>query len=129
MAVLWLEGFDADGISLTNHQRKYESVSLPSASNPAGRWGGNAIGLAADPGNEFKTNDLGNKSNAICGFNYLINANTGTFTEKLIARLLDGSSEQISLYVLQTNAGYTKFRVKRGSTVIGTTNNQWLSGF
>lgn len=122
MALLWLEGFEVDK-NATDAARKYESATGFSGTT-GGRWTGSA--LRVDNANvQLRTKNLGNKANAIVGCNLKWIGAGANNAETLLFRFLDGTNEQISLYWLTDGLGYFKFRVKRGSTTIGTTTNSW----
>lgn len=126
MALLWLEGFEG-GVNATDWARKYDVQSGGIGTQP-GRWGGVALRFDTNPGAEFRTRDLGNKNNAVMGCNFFCRDAVTNGEQKLFA-LMDAGGEQIALYWLQSTAGKVIFRVKRGSTVIGTTTNFWATGW
>jgi len=126
MSLLWIEGFEA-GTNIGDWTRKYDSPPANTPNTAPGRWGGSSArtnGLSAD----FRTRDLGNKNNAIAGLNFFQRDAISIAETKLFA-LLDGTNEQIALYFLESASGQVQFRVKRGSTVIGTTTNFWQNGW
>lgn len=123
MSLLWLEGFEADP-NITDSLRKYEAVTTGGGTpnTLGGRWGGLAI-RSGDL--DYRTPNLGNKSVAIIGCNLKRTTAAANMAESLLFKFLDGTNEQIAVYLLSDGSGFTKFRVKRGSTVIGTTTNSW----
>lgn len=125
--LLWFEGFEADQND-TDMVRKYEAVSALLSGFFTGRWGGSGLRLDTSPGTQFRTRNLGNRNNAVMGCNLFIREGTISAEQKLFA-LLDGTNEQIALYWLQASTGQIQFRVKRGSTVIGTTSSFWANGW
>lgn len=127
MALLWLEGFEANVDNL-DYTRKYESYSNNLFAMNAGRWGGLGIRANASPGTEFRTPNLGNKSNAVMGCNIFIREGTIVAAQKLFA-LIDGVNEQIALYWITTTTGQIQFQIKRGSTIVGTTSNFWANNW
>ncbi len=127
MALLWLEGFEADN-NFTDYARKYEFFSADLLNGVGGRWQGTGLTFRNSPGVEFRTINLGNKADAVMGCNFKLTNGTNV-GEQLLFRLLDATNEQISLYWLTDANGAVKFRVKRGSTTIATTTNAWNAGF
>lgn len=126
MALLWIEGFEAD-TNVFDYTQKYEAHS-GSLGFAAGRWGGNGLNFATSPGVEFRTPNLGNRSNAIMGGNFRVNAGGSNSSEQKLFALLDGTNEQLCLYWF-TTAQKIQFRVKRGSTVVATTSASWSTGW
>lgn len=126
MALLWIEGFEA-GFNLSDWGRKYDSPPANSINITGGRWGGSSARTAGSSA-DFRTRDLGNKNNGIIGLNFF-QRDAISISETKLCALLDGTNEQIALYFLESASGQVQFRVKRGSTVIGTTTNFWQNGW
>lgn len=129
MALLWFEGMEADR-TFSDWPRKYEFWSGDFVGGTTGRWAGTAIGMRANPGVQFRTPNLGNRADVVMGCNFKVDATPQpNLAEQLLFQILDGTNEQISLYFLTDASSKVQFRVKRGSTTIGTTTNSWLPGF
>lgn len=131
MALLWVESFDDDFGNATAYTQKGWTLVSGSAftAAAAGRWQGTALrGTAATPA-VFRTPNLGNASTMIVGFSFRgISVVSVTFSETKLATFVDGTTEQLSLWVLG-DSGKFKFRIKRGSTTIATTTNSWGAGY
>lgn len=128
MALLWVESFEDDLSSGAYAQKGWTLVSGSSYSLPAGRWQGLCISGGSSTPVVFQTPNLGNAGTMIVGFSFRETAFTGSHSEVKIATFLNGTDEQISLWVVGTS-GKIQFRVKRGATVIGTTTKSWESGY
>jgi len=124
MSVKWIEGFDIDYNS-TNWPRKYAAVANASYSTAAGRVTG-LCAAALNPGTSWTTFSLGLFRTWIFG----IAIKPATIdSEVKIATLQNDGNEQISLWMVPGTSGKTKFRIKRGSTTLGTSTHQFTNGF
>lgn len=125
MACRWMESFDID-FNSTNMPRKYDNTS-GSFSTSTGRLQ-QASGLSNSGGSTpiFRTKDLGAQRTWFIG----IAMKPATLSaEQKICILQNGANEQVSLWIVPGTTGKCKFRVKRGSTTLITTANEYSNGF
>lgn len=125
MAVKWIEGFEID---YQNFLYKYPVWNGNHPGLNSGRLGGRSYRSAQASGTlvEFTTENLGDKATRIVGmaiFPLVLSS------EQKIFVFQDDAAEQISVWMLPGSGGKTKFRVKRGSTTLGTTAAEWTNGF
>lgn len=124
MALLWLEGFENDFGNSTTFLRKYPGGTYNGTN--VGRW----AGLSGQNENIFKTPNLGNRNNLYVGLdmrNILNIAGFGTWWT--LIQVMDGNNEQIRVEFTVDSSSRIQFRIKRGSTVMGTTTNTWNFGY
>lgn len=125
MTVRWMESFDID-FSSTNMARKYE--------NTAGNFGTStgrlqqASGVSQQSPNVpvFRTPSLTAQRTWFIGMAMkpaTLNA------EQKICILQNGANEQVSFWIVPGSSGKVKFRIKRGSTTLITTANEYSNGF
>ena len=125
MALLWIEGFEDMGTTISGHPlptgilaRKYPTVSYPDYMwIVAGRTGGYALDISAVWG-ELYTPNLTTDATMVVGFAYYYSA---TYQNKIVA-LYDGATLGVNLQ--QTYGG--ELAVYRGTTLLGTTSGLGL---
>lgn len=123
MTVRWMESFDID-YNATNWPRKYENTSGGIATT-TGRLQQLAA-LSAVPASVFRTTDLTAQRTWFIG----MACKPQTLSaEQKICVLQNGANEQVSIWIVPGSAGKTKFRVKRGSTTLVTTANEYTNNF
>lgn len=126
MACRWMESFDVSCQS-TDMPRKYENTS-GTFGTTTGILGSGLAAVSSSGGSTpiFRTKDMGAQGTWFIGMRMkpaALNA------EVKVAILQNGANEQLSFWIVPGSAGKSKFRVKRGSTTLITTSNEYTNGF
>jgi len=125
MTVRWMESFDID-YSSTNMPRKYENTSGVFNTGTGRLQQSSAASLSGGSTPIFRTTDLTAQRTWFIGIAIkplIVN------TERKIIILQNGANEQVSIWIVPGSAGKTKFRIKRGSTTLATTVNEYTNNF
>lgn len=123
MALKWIESFDTD---VTDFSSIYENVS-GTFTTTTGRLQGLGILSRSTTWPIFRTKNMGNHGTWIVGI--AIRPENQAAEQKLFT-ILNDTNEQISVWLAPGSISTKiKFRVKRGSTTLGTTANEFTNGF
>lgn len=123
MTCRWIESFDID-YSTTNWPRKYENTS-GALTQTTGRLQQLAAASVV-PASVFRTPVLSAQRTWFLGMACKPQALSA---EQKICILQNGTAEQVSVWIVPGSAGKSKFRVKRGSTTLITTANEYTNNF
>lgn len=125
MTVRWMESFDID-FGTVNMPRKYENTSGTFSTSTGRLQQLCALSQVSGSKPVFRTKDLTSRGTWFIGMAckpQTLNA------EQKICILQDGTAEQVSFWIVPGSAGKSKFRVKRGSTTLITTANEYTNNF
>ena len=117
MALLFMEGFEADGGNANALARKYDAIANATGT-ATGRLHGTAFAVAA--ASRLRTRTLTSPTAiAIIGFGYQ-DGNVGSSAEDLEFRILAGAADQLKLRIVTVTTSTFKVDVMRGATVLGS---------